>query len=92
MTNQTASQTARSRQQRRIDHLTNDPNGPHMRRLDLLLPADAYERFESLMNNTNSRRRETIVAAIEAYYEQKIEEGVIEPPPTSAVQQRRTAQ
>lgn len=70
-----------TRQQRRLHRLTKDPNGPHMRRLDLLLEEDKYRRFEEILacGKGSMRRRETIQAAIDVLYEMKVAAGEIEP-------------
>lgn len=79
MSSTSNSQSNLSRQQRRVQFLTNNPEGPRMRRLDLLLPRETYEQFEAIMNNTNQRRREAMVSMIETRYEQMVAEGIIEP-------------
>ncbi|MEY2152261.1 hypothetical protein AB7849_15255 [Rhodanobacter sp. 115] len=43
-----------------MKHLTQDPNGPQMRRLDLLISKETYADFERIMDETNLRRREAI--------------------------------
>lgn len=49
-----------SRQQRRLQRLTKDPDGPKMRRLDLLVSQETYTAFEEIMDDTNLRRREAL--------------------------------
>lgn len=52
--------TDASRQQRRLKFLTQDPQGPKMRRLDLLVSQETYTAFEEIMDDTNLRRREAL--------------------------------
>ncbi len=66
-----------SRQHRRVVRLTKDPNGPQMKRLDLLIDKETYDKFEDILDSTNTRRREGLHMAIKHLYDELLAEGKI---------------
>ncbi|HEU0276245.1 MAG TPA: hypothetical protein VFQ95_00260 [Rhodanobacteraceae bacterium] len=55
----------KSRHARYVERMTQDPNGPRMRRLDVLIDRGIYERLHVLIDQRSSTRRDVIQQLIE---------------------------
>lgn len=66
-----------SRQSRRIDRLTKDPNGPQLRRVDVLVSPYHWALFETIRNHGNLKQRCAIEKALEAQYLSMLVDGTI---------------
>jgi len=66
-----------SRQARRIDRLTRDPNGPLMKRIDVMVSRRHGLLFEEIRNYGNLIRQTAVERAIEAQHESMVANGTI---------------